>query len=167
MGRIDGGTGDNIFLYDTNSVRVPVELREGPLNILLIDDNRDHAKILQWAFKKNGRTDEFTYFEDGGNALEYLRTLTVDHKAKPDIIFLDLNLPRLDGREVLRMLKEEETTKSIPVIIVSSSEREEDVRKAYELGASSYVSKSAILSDVDPMLKSMQVSWSKATRLPT
>lgn len=142
-----------------------MELTEGPLKILLIDDNRDHAKILQWAFKKNGRHDEFTYFEDGGNALEYLRRLTEEQKARPDIIFLDLNLPRLDGREVLRLLKEEETTKAIPVIIVSSSEREEDVRKAYELGASSYVSKSAILNDVDPMLKSKQASWLKATRL--
>ena len=143
-----------------------MELTEGPLKILLIDDNRDHAKILQWAFKKNGRNDEFTYFEDGGNALEYLRKLSDERKAKPDIIFLDLNLPRLDGREVLRLLKAEETTKAIPVVIVSSSEREEDVRRAYELGASSYVSKSAILNDMDPMSNSMQASWSKATRLP-
>jgi CheY-like chemotaxis protein len=143
-----------------------VELTEGPLKILLIDDNRDHAKILQWAFRKNGRQDEFTYFEDGVNALEYLRQVTQEQKPIPDIIFLDLNLPRLDGREVLRLLKEEETTKAIPVVIVSSSEREEDVRKAYELGASSYVSKSAILNDMDPTLKSMQASWSRATRFP-
>ncbi len=143
-----------------------MELTEGPLKILLIDDNRDHAKILQWAFRKNGRHDEFTYFEDGGTALEYLRKLTAEQNAKPDIIFLDLNLPRLDGREVLRLLKEEETTKTIPVVIVSSSEREEDVRRAYELGASSYVSKSAMLNDMDPTLKSMQASWLKATRFP-
>jgi chemotaxis family two-component system response regulator Rcp1 len=143
-----------------------VELTEEPLKILLIDDNRDHAKILQWAFKKNGRHDEFTYFEDGVNALEYLRKVTREREAQPDIIFLDLNLPRLDGREVLRLLKEEETTKAIPVVVVSSSEREEDVRKAYELGASSYISKSAILNDMDTMPKSMQSSWSKATRFP-
>lgn len=136
------------------------------MKILLIDDNRDHAKILQWAFRRNGRHDEFTYFEDGGRALEYLRQLTAAQEGKPDIIFLDLNLPRLDGREVLRLLKEEETTKAIPVVVVSSSEREEDVRKAYELGASSYVSKSAILSEGDPMLTTMQASWLKATRLP-
>ena len=136
------------------------------MKILLIDDNPDHAKILQWAFKEYGRHDEFTYFEDGGNALEYLKKVTLEKKEIPDIIFLDLNLPRLDGREVLRLLKEEEATKAIPVVIVSSSEREEDVRKAYELGASSYVSKSAILNDMDPMIKSMQATWSKATRLP-
>ena len=143
-----------------------MELADGPLKILLIDDNRDHAKILQWAFKKTGRQDEFTYFEDGTRALEYLKGLAVEQKEKPDLIFLDLNLPRLDGREVLRLLKEGETTKMIPVVVVSSSERDEDVRKAYELGASSYVSKSAMLSDVDPMLKTIQASWSKATRQP-
>ncbi len=143
-----------------------MELADGPLKILLIDDNRDHAKILQWAFKKTGRADEFTYFEDGSSALEYLKKLSLDQKARPDLIFLDLNLPRLDGREVLRLLKQGEMTKAIPVVVVSSSEREEDVRKAYELGASSYVSKSAMLSDVDPMLKTIQSSWSKATRLP-
>ena len=135
-----------------------------PLRILLIDDNRDHAKILQWAFKKKGRNDEFTYFEDATNALDYLKKLGEDRKATPDIIFLDLNLPRLDGRDVLRLLKEEELTKAIPVIIVSSSEREEDVRKAYELGASSYVSKSAILEDVDPMLETIKEHWSMTAR---
>ncbi|MCX6135182.1 MAG: response regulator [Ignavibacteriales bacterium] len=133
----------------------------------MIDDNRDHAKILQWAFRKSGRADEFTYFEDGRNALDYLKTLTADQKAVPDFIFLDLNLPRLDGREVLRLLKEGESTKPIPVIIVSSSEREEDVRRAYELGASSYVSKTAILNDIDPMLKTIQEYWSKAARSQT
>jgi len=132
-------------------------LSDGPLRILLIDDNKDHAKILQWAFRKNGRNDEFTYFEDAGNALDYLKKLGEQKLSWPDLIFLDLNLPRLDGRDVLRLLKEEETTKQIPVIIVSSSEREEDVRKALELGAASYISKSTLLDDVGPMLKTIQL----------
>lgn len=140
-----------------------MESTEAALRILLIDDNRDHTKILQWAFRKTGRRDEFSCFDDGSNALEYLRTLEKEQKAKPDLIFLDLNLPRLDGRELLRLLKEERTTKAIPVIIVSSSEREEDVRKAYELGASSYISKSAILDDVDSMLRTIENYRSKAT----
>ena len=140
-----------------------MEPTKGALRILLIDDNRDHTTILQWAFRKTGRQDEFTCFDDGSRALEYLRTLEREQKAKPDLIFLDLNLPRLDGRELLRLLKEEQTTKAIPVFIVSSSEREEDVRKAYELGASNYISKSAILNDVDPLLKTIQAYRSKGT----
>ena len=140
---------------------------EGSLKIVLIDDNRDHARILQWAFKKTGRQDVFTYFEDGATALEYLRKLSAERRESPDLIFLDLNLPRLDGREVLRLLKEGDSTKAIPVIVVSSSEREEDVRNAYELGASSYLSKSSILNDADPMLKTIQQYWSKAAKLPS
>ena len=143
-----------------------MEPGEGSLRILLIDDNHDHAKILQWAFKKTGRTDEFTYFDDGNSALQYLKSVEDGGNGKPDLIFLDLNLPRLDGREVLRLLKSEEGTKGIPVIIVSSSEREEDVRKAYELGASSYVSKSTLLNDVNPVLKTFQAYWGSAAKLP-
>ena len=139
---------------------------EGSLRILLIDDNHDHAKILQWAFKKTGRKDEFTYFDDGNSALQYLKNPDVGESRKPDLIFLDLNLPRLDGREVLRLLKSEDGTKGIPVIVVSTSEREEDVRKAYELGASSYVSKSSILNDVNPVLQTIQAYWGSAAKLP-
>lgn len=129
------------------------------MRILLIDDNRDHANILQWVFEKTGRHDEFTYFGDGLSALAYLKEQAALKSQPPDLIFLDFNLPRLDGREVLRLLKAEETTKSIPVVVVSSSERDEDVRRAYELGASRYVSKSEILEDVTPMLKSIQSLW--------
>ncbi len=139
---------------------------EGSLRILLIDDNHDHAKILQWAFKKTGRKDEFTYFDDGSSALQYLKSANNGANVRPDLIFLDLNLPRLDGREVLRLLKSEEDTKAIPVIIVSSSEREEDVRKAYELGASSYLSKSTLLNDVNPVLQTIQAYWGSAAKLP-
>jgi CheY-like chemotaxis protein len=143
-----------------------VEPVDGSLRILLIDDNHDHARILQWAFKKTGRKDEFTYFDDGRSALQYLKTADARGSGKPDLIFLDLNLPRLDGREVLRLLKSEDGTKGIPVIIVSTSEREEDVRKAYELGASSYISKSSILNDVNPVLQTIQAYWGSAAKLP-
>ncbi len=126
------------------------------LRIVLIDDNPDHAKILQWAFQKTGRKDQFTYFDDAHAALEYLNALDPDSARKPDLVLLDFNLPRIDGREVLRRLKEEEKTKSIPVIILSTSEREEDVRRAYELGASRYFSKSVILDDVGSVLQAIQ-----------
>lgn len=127
------------------------------MRILLIDDNRDHANILQWVFRQTGRVDEFVYFGDGMSALDYLRRQGRTSRERPDLIFLDFNLPRLDGREVLRLLKAEDATKSIPVVVVSSSERDEDVRRAYELGASNYISKSEILEDVGPMLKSIDV----------
>jgi CheY-like chemotaxis protein len=136
------------------------------LHIVLIDDNPDHARILQWAFRESGRRDKFTYFEDGHSALEYLSDSRARDAAAPDVILLDFNLPRVDGREVLRRLKEGEQTKSIPVIVLSSSERDEDVRRAYELGASSYFSKSVILEDLNSVLQVIQQYWSHPAKKP-
>jgi CheY-like chemotaxis protein len=133
----------------------------------LIDDNRDHAKILQWAFQQTGKSSQIRYFEDGSLALEYLESKSIKHSDIPDLIFLDFNLPRVDGREVLRKLKVGENTKSIPVIVLSSSEREEDIRKAYELGASSYLSKSVILEEFSSVLQVIQEYWSRIAKLPT
>lgn len=138
-----------------------------PLRILLIDDNQDHARILQWAFKQTGRKDCITYFDDGQRALDYLESNGQNQGEFPDLIFLDFNLPRVDGREVLRKLKIGENTRSIPVIILSSSEREEDIRKAYELGASSYVSKSVILDSYTTVLQTLQDYWSTIAKLPS
>lgn len=137
------------------------------LKIVLIDDNHDHARILQWAFQQNGRNNRITYFDDGEAALKFLQTQSGEEQAKPDLIFLDLNLPRVDGREVLRRLKGEQKTLGIPVIIISSSDREEDVRNAYELGASSYVSKSVILQEFGSVVKTFQDYWSTIAKLPT
>jgi CheY-like chemotaxis protein len=132
-------------------------LPDSPLRIVLIDDNPDHVRIVQWAFRQSGRVDDFTCFMDGHAALQYLID---DHAPKaPDVILLDFNLPRLDGREVLRRLKAAEGTRRIPVIVLSSSERDEDVRKAYELGASNYFSKSVVLDDMDSILKAIHQHW--------
>jgi CheY-like chemotaxis protein len=139
---------------------------DSQLRIVLIDDNPDHARILQWAFGKSGRTDQFTCFEDGHTALEYLSASHSHSGDAPDVIFLDFNLPRIDGREVLRRLKEGELTRSIPVIVLSSSERDEDIRRAYELGASSYFSKSVIFDDLNSVLQTIQQFWSHQTTKP-
>lgn len=136
------------------------------LRILLIDDNKDHAKILQWAFQQSGENNVIQYFDDSQQALKYLDATPGDDGNRPDLIFLDFNLPRIDGREVLRVLKSGEATKSIPVIVLSSSEREEDVRKAYELGANSYLSKSVVLGDFHSALKTFQEYWSNIAKLP-
>ncbi len=133
--------------------------QRSPLRIVLIDDNTDHARILQWAFQKSGRRDQFTCFVDGQTALDYLGDPHPQSVSRPDLILLDFNLPRVDGREVLRRLKQEEGTKNIPVIVLSSSERDEDVRRAYELGASNYFSKTVILEDMDAILNAIGKFW--------
>ncbi len=146
---------------------MPLAEQKHPLHILLIDDNHDHAKILRWAFQQNGGQHNITYYDDGVAALEFLTSGLSEVGSFPDLIFLDLNLPRIDGREVLRRLKVSEKTKGIPVIVISSSDREEDIRRAYELGASSYVSKSVILQEFGTVVRTFHDYWSKIARLPS
>ncbi len=85
---------------------------------------------------------------------------------RPDLVFIDLNLPKVDGREILQRIKDDESTKGFPVIILSSSEREEDIVSAYKLGASCFISKTVLLEDLGPVLESIQHYWTTIARLP-
>jgi two-component system response regulator len=137
-----------------------------PLRIVLIEDNQDHAKILKWAFERTSHQTNLTFFQDGETALTHLAKTGHTISGPPDLIFLDFNLPKLDGRDVLLQLKSSESSKNVPVIILSSSEREEDIRKAYELGASTYISKSVIMNELSNSLQSVLDYWSRIAKLP-
>lgn len=137
-----------------------------PLRIFLIEDNADHAKILKWAFERTNLATHLTFFQDAEAALQHLGKDGKRVGTTPDLIFLDFNLPRIHGRDVLRLLKANEMSKNVPVIILSSSEREEDVRKAYELGASTYISKAVIMNELSDSLQSVLDYWSKIAKLP-
>jgi CheY-like chemotaxis protein len=136
------------------------------LRIVLIEDNQDHARILRWAFEQTKRPAVITFFPDGESAVEHLHAATGRPGSSPDLIFLDLNLPKMDGRQVLRFLKEDPATRGVPVIVLSSSEREEDVRTAYDLGASTYISKSVVMNEMSSSLTSILDYWSRIARLP-
>lgn len=138
-----------------------------PLRIVLIEDNQDHARILKWAFERSNRQTAITFFPDGEAALHYFRPpQSAATSRRPDLIFLDLNLPKIDGRELLRILKSEHQTKDVPVIVLSSSNREEDVRQAYELGASTYISKSLLMNELSEALEGILSYWSTIATLP-
>lgn len=137
-----------------------------PLRIVLIEDNQDHAKILKWAFERTGHPTQLTFFQDAESALRFLGRDSQRSESSPDLIFLDFNLPKIDGRDVLRLLKSSDSSKNVPVIILSSSEREEDVKNAYELGASTYISKAVIMDELSNSLESVLDYWSRIARLP-
>lgn len=139
---------------------------KSPLRIVLIEDNQDHAKILKWAFERTHHRTQLLFFEDAESALRHLGQNGKPPPVLPDLIFLDFNLPKVDGREVLKLLKGNAFSKDVPVIILSSSERDEDVRHAYELGASTYISKSVILSELSNSLQSVLDYWLRIARLP-
>ncbi|HTK83251.1 MAG TPA: response regulator [Bacteroidota bacterium] len=117
------------------------------MNILIVEDNLAHQRITEYALKRSAVPFVINVVRDGQEALDYLyrREKYSDDRQFPipKIILLDLNLPKRDGREVLKVIKNDAALRDIPVVIVSTSDREEDVHYAFETGAVAYISKSS------------------------
>ena len=115
------------------------------IDILLVEDNPRDAELTIRALKKHNLASKLFHVEDGVQALDYLfargKFAERDVKTQPKVILLDLKLPRINGLEVLRALKADERTMAIPIVVVTSSAEDPDVRTAYQLGANSYVIK--------------------------
>lgn len=113
-----------------------------PIRILMAEDSPTDAELARQAFKNGKLLNELTIVQDGVEALLYLKKEgKYADAATPDVILLDLNMPRKDGRQVLAEIKQDSRLKRIPVVILTTSEDEEDVLKSYELQASCYVTK--------------------------
>ncbi len=114
-------------------------------DILLVEDNPHEAKLTIMSLKEHGLDKNLSHVDDGAEALDFLfaKGSYADRadKANPRVVLLDLNLPKIGGLEVLRQMKENERTKHIPVVILSSSNQDKDVIEGYSLGANSYVVK--------------------------
>jgi two-component system response regulator len=113
--------------------------------ILLVEDNASDEKLTVLAFKRCGISNEVVVVRDGAAALDYIFA-TGPHAGRdvtvlPAVVLLDLNLPRIDGLEVLRRVRADERTKLIPIIVLTASKEEEDIVRSYTLGANSYVRK--------------------------
>jgi len=117
------------------------------INILIVEDNLNHQKITEYALRRCNAPLRINVVRDGQEVLDYLfRTEGFEDAERfptPDLILLDLNLPKRDGREVLQIIKEDAGLREIPVVIVSTSDREEDVTYAFQKGAVGYISKSS------------------------
>lgn len=117
------------------------------MKILLVEDNFEHLRLTKYILRHNNVPGEVYVVRDGQEALDYLynRNQFADPVAnpRPHLVLLDLNIPRISGREILKTIKEDKRLRQITVVVLSSSDREEDVAQAYELGASAYISKSA------------------------
>jgi CheY-like chemotaxis protein len=137
----------NLKIVDEAEICYLVAVMPEKLNILLVDDNAEHLTLTQHILKRNGVPGEVFIVRDGQEAIDFLygrdRYAGGDKNPRPHLVLLDLNIPRIDGKEVLRIMKEDAHLKDIPVVVVSSSNRQEDIAYAKELGASAYISKSA------------------------
>ena len=107
------------------------------IDILLVEDNPNDAELTQRALRKNDLGARLTIAKDGAEALEYL----LSSRPRPKVIFLDLKLPKIDGIDVLRRLRADDRTRSIPVVVLTSSQEERDIAECYKLGVNSYVVK--------------------------
>ena len=138
-----------------------------PLQVLLVEDSPGDVRLTQEAFREvNGGVVLHVAF-DGMEALDFLYRRG-EHEAapRPDLILLDLNLPRMDGREVLAHIKKEDDLRSIPTIILTTSESEADIVKSYQLRANCYLTKPVQLDAFDSLVRSINEFWLINARLP-
>lgn len=125
-----------------------------PIEILLVEDNPGDARLTREALLKGKVRNTLAVVDDGVNALAYLRGIgEYKNSKRPDVVLLDLTLPKKDGREVLVEIKSDPKLQSIPVVILTGSQAEEDILKAYNLNVTSYLTKPI---DMDKLIKALQ-----------
>lgn len=138
-----------------------------PIEVLLVEDSPGDVRLTQEAFREANRSVHLHVAFDGVEAMAFLRREGVHGAApRPDLILLDLNLPKMDGREVLAHIKEDDSLKTIPTVILTTSEAEADIVKSYELRANCYLSKPVHLDAFEGIVKSINDFWLTKVKLP-
>jgi CheY-like chemotaxis protein len=138
-----------------------------PVEILLVEDNPGDVRLTRETLKDFTQLNHLTVVGDGIEAMAFLRREGKYAKAsRPDLILLDLNLPRKDGREVLAEIKVDEQLKRIPVVILTTSGAEQDILSTYELHANCYITKPVDLDQFSAVVKSIESFWFTTVRLP-
>ncbi len=138
-----------------------------PANILLVEDSPGDVRLTQEAFRDANRTIQLHVAADGVEAMAFLRHEGAHVGApRPDLILLDLNLPRMDGREVLARIKGDESLKTIPTVILTTSDAEADILKSYQLQANAYLTKPAQWDAFDGLVRSISDFWLTKVKLP-
>ena len=138
-----------------------------PIEILLVEDNAGDARLAREALRDAKVRNNLTWLSDGEEALAFLRRQgKYSHAPRPDLILLDLNLPRKDGREVLTEIKADDNFKRIPVVILTTSQAEEDILKAYHLNANCYIPKPVDLDRFLTVVKTIEDFWLTIVKLP-
>jgi CheY-like chemotaxis protein len=135
--------------------------------ILLVEDNLGDADLMKEALTEGGHPVEITVARDGFAALAFLhRTGDYTGAFRPDLVILDLNLPKKDGREVLAEVKSDENLKTIPVVVLSTSVSAEDVWMSYRLGANSFINKPMGVDALFDMVGKLEEYWFRIVKLP-
>lgn len=140
---------------------------DSTVQILLVEDNPGDIRLTQEALKEGSINNQLNVVKDGVEALEFLHKKGKYNSAPtPDIILLDLNLPRKDGREVLHEIKNDEVLRMIPVIILTTSDAEQDIVKSYKLHANCFITKPVDLDQFIYIIRQIETFWFTVVHLP-
>ncbi len=137
------------------------------IDILLVEDNPADVRLTREALKDAKILNQLHVVNDGASAVQFLRRQgTYGNAPQPDLILLDLNLPRRDGREVLADIKGDDALKRIPVVVLTTSRAEEDIVRSYNLHANAYVTKPVALPDFLAAVRALEDFWLAVVTLP-
>ncbi len=138
-----------------------------PLRLLLVEDNPGDVMLFREAIKEYKIANQLAVVHDGEAALAYVRgEAPYEDAPRPDLVLLDLNLPRLDGQAVLSAMKQDERTRTIPVVVMTSSQAETDILRSYQLQANCYVTKPLDFDQFMMVVRSIESFWMSIVHLP-
>ncbi|GAB0058123.1 Response regulator rcp1 [Candidatus Magnetaquicoccaceae bacterium FCR-1] len=138
-----------------------------PVEILLVEDSPGDVELTREALADSKLLNRLYVVEDGEEALDFLRRKgRFAHAVRPDVVLLDLNLPRRDGREVLEEIKGDPELKAIPVVVLTTSRADEDILRTYQLHANCYITKPVDLNQFFAVVKSVENFWFSVVKLP-
>lgn len=143
------------------------EMEEKSKMIFLVEDNKADIRLIQEALKDSLISHEVMTVRNGVDAMAFLRQEgEYENAPRPDLILLDLNLPRKDGREVLAEIKNDPSLKRIPVVVLTTSHNQEDIDHSYDLHVNCYITKSRNLSQLFTIVRGIEEFWLKTVTLP-
>ncbi len=141
--------------------------RRAPLEILIVDDNRGDAELTYEAFASSATQKRLHFVKDGEEALDFLYQRGNHCDAvRPHIILMDINMPRKTGKEVLATIKQDDRLKDIPVLMLTSSPADQDIKESYSLQANAYIVKPDTLKQLEQMVAMIEAFWLGLARLP-
>ena len=140
----------------------------GSISILMAEDDVDDQVLISDAFLESGVDIAPQFVDDGVELMRHLGAILEDRNRRlPDLVLLDLNMPRMDGREALRAIREHAGLRHLPVIVLTTSRSERDILISYQLGANSYVTKPSRYEDLIAVLHSLERFWAGTAQLPS
>ena len=144
--------------------------RARPVVILIAEDDADDRLLCEQALEESRVLNELHFVEDGEQLMQYLRHegpyADPESAPRPGLILLDLNMPKLDGREALQQIKADPALRRIPVVVMTTSKAEEDVLRSYDLGANSYVTKPVTFERLVELMRAMGDFWIEFVEIP-